>query len=226
MSVLEQEMPPLGAGDRLTRDQFFRLWEMHPEIERAELIGGVVYMPSPVSLDHGEIEDDVGGWIFEYRTATPGTASGTNATAIMLEDAPQPDRHLRILPECGGKSWREGKYLRGAPELMAEVSLSSASYDLHQKYDLYEQAGVQEYLAVLVYEREIRWHVLVESRFEVMPPDADGIWRSRAFPGLWLDGEALLQRDIAKVLATLRNGLDSPGHRQFIERLAQQRSQP
>jgi hypothetical protein len=223
MATATQEAPPFAAGMRLKREEFLRLWKLHPEIKRAELLGGIVYMPSPLSLEHGFSEDDVGGWLFTYRVHTPGTDSGSNATTLLLEDSPQPDRHLRILPECGGKSWVEGKYLAGPAELMAEVCLSSTSYDLNQKYDLYETAGIQEYLAVLMYEQEIRWHILVVGRYQIMPPDADGIWRSRVFPGLWLDGQALLKRDMQKVLATLQAGLAAPEHQAFVERLAQRR---
>ncbi|GEM_PF-4207213 len=34
---------------------------------------------------------------------------------LMLGDAPQPDEHMRILPEYGGQSRVVGKYLQGAP---------------------------------------------------------------------------------------------------------------
>ena len=40
---------------------------------------------------------------------------------------------LRILPQCGGKSRDENKYVAGPPELVAEIAASSASYDLHDK---------------------------------------------------------------------------------------------
>ncbi|MEW6751600.1 MAG: hypothetical protein AB1505_11580 [Candidatus Latescibacterota bacterium] len=39
------------------------------------------------------------------------------------------------------------------------------------------------------------------------------------FPGLWLDAPALLRGDLAAVLAVLRQGIDTPGHRAFAERL-------
>ena len=201
-------------------------FERHaPETRFCDYIDGVVYMPSPVSIDHGDIEDDVGGWMFMYRASTPGVAGSTNASTVMLESMPQPDRHLRILSECGGGTWIEDNYLIGAPEFTTEVCVSSAAYDLHQKLDLYEKAGVQEYLALLVYEQEVRWHVLVNGRYERLPPDADGVLRSRAFPGLWLHPQALLNRDIALLLATLQQGLASPEHRQFVEELARRRGQ-
>lgn len=225
MPVLESQAPPLTAGAKMTLDEFLQVWELHPEIKRAELLGGIVYMPSLVSADHFYAEDDLGGWLFNYRVATPGTDSGTNATTIMGDECPQPDRHLRMLTECGGKSWIEGKYLHGAPELMAEVCASSKAYDLHQKYEVYETAGVQEYLAVLVYEQEVRWHVLTDGRYQRLPADPDGVLRSRVFPGLWLHAKALLDRDIPTLLATLQYGLASPDHRQFVERLQRQRTQ-
>ncbi len=224
MATVEQEAPPLAAGMRLSRAEFLRRWELHPEIKKAELIGGRVYMPSPVSRDHGSADDDLGVWLGYYRVQTPGTDSGTNSTILLLDDSPQSDRHLRILPECGGKSWNEGKYVAGPAELMVEACLSSTSYDLNAKYDLYEAAGVQEYLALLMYEQEIRWHQLVNGRFQILPPDADGIHRSRVFPGLWLDGPALLRRDMAAVLAKLQEGLKTPEHQAFIEKLAQLRN--
>ena len=131
---------------------------------------------------------------------------------------------LRILPECGGQSQLQGRLLRGAPELLAETCASSAAYDLHQKLELYERAGVQEYLAVLLREREVRWHRLVGGRVAVVPAPADGAYRSAAFPGLWLDAPALLAGDLARVLAVLQQGLQSSEHAAFVEQLARRRS--
>src|SRR4029077_6713651 len=141
-TVIEQCVPPLVAGDRLTRDEFMRRWELHPEIKNAELIGGVVYMASPVSPEHSYGDSDVGIWLGIYRIATPGTESGHNATSFLIGDSPQPDNLLRISKDCGGGSWTEGNHLSGVPELVAEICRSSASYDLHAKLDLYEAAGI------------------------------------------------------------------------------------
>ncbi len=213
------EIPPLRAGDRMTRDEFMRRWENEPGIKRAELIGGIVYMPSPLSVKHGDTESDVGTWIGNYRVATPGTASGHNSTTFLLDDSPQPDVNLRILPEYHGSSWVDGKYLGGAPELLVEFCFISVAYDLHEKRELYEQAKVQEYLAVLPHVREIRWHRLLNDSYQLMPADADGIWRSKVFPGLWLDAEALFAQRLDLVLAKLAEGLASPEHRDFKQML-------
>src|ERR1043165_1833916 len=109
-TAIEQRSPPLVAGDSLTREGFMRRWERHPEIKNAELIGGVVYMASPVSPEHGQADSDLGIWLGTYRVATPGTESGHNTTAFLLGDTAQPDNHLRIVPACGGSSWPEGTH--------------------------------------------------------------------------------------------------------------------
>lgn len=41
-----------NSGDRMTREDFLARWEQMPEVKFAELIDGVVYMPSPVSHLH------------------------------------------------------------------------------------------------------------------------------------------------------------------------------
>ncbi len=213
----------MSPGDRLSREEFFRLWEMHPEIKKAELIGGTVYMPSPVSPEHGDTAGNVAGWLAYYAAFTPGTRNSINTTSCMLDDSPQPDNSLRILREFGGKSWEEKKKLHGTPEFLVEVSKSSTSYDLHSKLELYQQAKVPEYLTVLLYEQEIRWHVLKDAAYDILPADPDGVWRSRIFPGLWLAGDALLAGEMAKVFAKQQEGLASKEHKAFVKELARRR---
>jgi putative restriction endonuclease len=210
----------LFAGQRLKRDEFLRRWEAMPEVKHAELIGGVVYMPSPVSIDHGSHDSLVTGWLSYYAARTPGCESCSSTTWLMLEDAPQPDGDLRILPEYGGQSRVEGPYGAGAPELAAEVSLSSASYDLGPKMELYRAAGVQEYVAVLLGEARVVWYRLINGKYILVQPGSDGLLRSAVFPGLWLDPAALLARNGARVYDVLDLGLRSPEHRDFVRALA------
>src|SRR5262249_39641994 len=158
-----------------------------------------------------------------YQANTPGCGGVVSATWLMEEDAPQPDTSLYILPEYGGKSRLNEELLEGTPEFVTEVCLSPAAYDLHQKYELYEQAGVREYLAVLIHEQEVRWHKRGRRRFSLVPAPADGIYRSAVFPGLWLDAKALLAGNLARVLSVLQDGLKSPEHAAFVTRLAAQK---
>lgn len=220
VATVELDIPPLVMGDCLSRDEFLRRWEAMPELKRAELLRGVVYMPSPLSRDHGGTDVDVTTWLGTYRAATPGCEAFSNATWLMgEEDAPQPDTSLRIRPDFGGQSTNEGILAAGAPEFLSETCVSSTSYDLHQKLTVYEQAGVREYLAVLVREQQVRWHQLKDGHFVVVPEPADGTYRSSIFPGLWLDSPALLAGNLARVLAVLNDGINSAEHRQFVERL-------
>lgn len=223
-AIVKQRIPPLAAGDKLTRAEFLRRWEAHPEIKNAELLGGIVYMPSPVSLDHGVTDGDVGTWLGTYRAATPGTESGHSTTSFILEDTPQPDSFLRILPEFGGTSRREGKYLGGRPELLAEICRSSASYDLHAKLDLYQAAKIPEYLAILGFEQKVCWHILLKDRYKLLCPNREGLLRSRIFPGLWLDSKALLAGNLRQVLTRLQKGLRSPEHKRFVAELARRKT--
>jgi Uma2 family endonuclease len=227
LALIEQEVPPLIAGVVLSRDEFLRRWEAMPHLKRAELIRGVVYMPSPLSRGHGGVDLKIAAWLGVYMAMTPGCEGFSNATWLMgEEESPQPDTSLRILPEFGGQSRNEGPYAAGAPEFLAEVCLSSTAYDLHQKMEVYQEAGVREYLAVLMCEREVRWHQRVDGRFEVVPAPADGVYRSTIFPGLWLDAEALLAGDLARVLSVLQDGIRTPEHQQFVEQLAARRGTP
>ncbi len=226
MATVSETIAALVPGERLTRDEFLRRYEAMPHVKKAELIGEIVYISAPVSRDHGIQDIRLGTWLGVYVAFTPGCEAATNSTWLMGEDAPQPDSDLRILPEYGGASGMQGRYAAGAPELAAEVSLSSAEIDLVEKMELYRSAGVREYVVLLVAQRELRWYRLVNNAYQLMSAAADGILRSEVFPGLWLDGAALLNGDKARVLTVLQQGLASPEHAAFVAELAQRLNEP
>jgi hypothetical protein len=66
----------------------------------------------------------------------------------------------------------------------------------------------------------VDWFELREGEYLPLPPDTDGIYKSKVFPGLWLPVNALLEGDLAKVLAELQKGLGTPEHLAFVEKLA------
>jgi hypothetical protein len=133
---------------------------------------------------------------------------------------PQPDTQLRILPECGGQTRDEGKYVAGAPELVVEIARFSRPIDLGQKRSDYERAGVREYVVVTLDPDDVHWHVRRGKKLVRVRPGRDGLYRSKVFPALWLDPAALLKRDLAGVLATLDRGLATPEHADFVAHLA------
>ncbi len=218
VATTETRTHPLQAGDRLTRDEFLRRYETMPDINHAELIEGVVYMPSPVSAqDHGEPHFDFNGWLFTYRAHTPVVRGGDNSTLKLdIDNAPQPDGYLRLLPEYGGQSKLVSGYVVGAPELITEVSASSVSYDLHDKLDAYRRNGVREYVVWRVCERQVDWFVLRDGRYEKLSVGKDNVYRSEVFPGLWLDVIAVIEGNLARVLEVLQQGINSQQHSEFI----------
>jgi Uma2 family endonuclease len=213
---------PLQPGDRLSRAEFERRWDATPNLTKAELIEGVVYMPPPVSQDdHSSPHFDLITWLGNYRTATPGVQGGDNGSLRLdLDNMPQPDAFLRILEAHGGQSRIDADgYVEGAPELVCEVAASTASYDLHSKLNVYRRNGVREYVVWRVLDRAIDYFVLNEGRYDPLPPTPRGVHQSRVFPGLWLDAVALLAGDVARVDAVLRKGLATRKHVAFIAEL-------
>jgi Uma2 family endonuclease len=103
------------------------------------------------------------------------------------------------------------------PELIVEVASSSESIDLHSKRRDYEQAGVLEYVVVVLRQRVVRWFVLQDGTYREVEAGASGIFTSTVFPGLWLDAPALLQFEGRQVMATLQRGLETPEHAAFIQ---------
>jgi Uma2 family endonuclease len=215
-------LPPLRDGDRLTSDEFMRRWEAMPDLKFAELIDGVVYMPSPVSNGHSDFHHPLTCWTGYYIAGTgPAVRGGIDATWLMGErDTTQPDIALRILPEYGGQSHLEGEYAGGAPELIIEVASSSRNRDLGPKLKLYERMGVREYIVVLAKKKQVSWKELIDGKFQAIEPSSDGIIRSRFFPGLWLDPAALWRIDLQRLSAVVQQGLATPEHAAFVARLA------
>src|ERR1022692_3269442 len=154
---------PLQNGDHLSREEFHRRYEAMPDLKKAELIEGVVHMPSPVNFKkHGKPHFDSIGWLSHYVAATPGVQGGDNSTLKLdLKNEPQPDAFLLISPELGGSvQFDEHDYIVGGPELINEISASSASYDLHSKLEAYRRNNVKEYVVWRVLDRVIDWFVL------------------------------------------------------------------
>ncbi|HUY33428.1 MAG TPA: Uma2 family endonuclease [Pirellulales bacterium] len=161
-----------------------------------------------------------------YEAATPGVEGFGNVSTILSSDSePQPDETLVIAPDCDGQTrpGHDDEPLQGAPELIVEVASSSVAYDLHNKYRMYERAGVREYVVVVLREKRVRWFVSDGKQFNEIAAGQDGIFRSALFAGLWLDAEALFRKDLARLLETLDRGLASPEHAAFVEQLKSRR---
>jgi Uma2 family endonuclease len=213
-------LPGLVTGERMTVEEFLRRWEELPGLKNAELIDQVVHAPSPVSREHGSLDTLTHLWLAYYAQATPGCRAGNNSTWLMLESAPQPDAFLRILPAHGGQSGDEKLYCTGAPELAVEICITSTEVEFGPKRALYQRAGVREYITVEMFGQRIVWRMLQDGAYVEQAVSPDGILRSQAFPGLWLDVAAFWADDGAKLLAVLNAGLSADDHRNFVAHLA------
>jgi Uma2 family endonuclease len=212
---------PLIAGQRLTQAVFHERYEAMPPGVRAELIGGVVFMSSPVGKRHYITTANAVGWLWTYRKRTPGIELGDNgSTALDDLGEVQPDAFLRLLPDRGGQTHDHGKMIKGAPELVIEVADSSRAIDLGPKLADYERAGALEYIVFALDPDEVFWHERQGGRLVRIPPDPEGIYRSAVFPGLWLDPSALIADDCPAMVATLERGLATEEHAAFVAKLA------
>jgi Uma2 family endonuclease len=217
----------LENGDRMNQAEFHRRYLESPEDEKWELVGGTVYRASPLSLTLSDYDEQIGFALGLYRRSTPGVQVLHGATAILGEESePQPDLGLRILPEYGGQSRSVDDYVQGPPELLVEIAHSTRALDMHQKRADYERAGIVEYLVICTEERELHWFNFRTA--SPLRPDRAGVYRSRVFPGLWIDGQALLDLESARLAEVVRQGIATPAHASLIRRLerARRRSGP
>jgi hypothetical protein len=223
----KKALPPLVAGEHLDQPTFHERYEAMPPDTCAELVGGIVYMPSPMRLDHGNESRFVGGWLDRYQRFTPGVEGADGATVKLdPKGEPQPDHFLFISPELGGQSDVDSEgYFTVASELIVEVARSTRHYDLNQKKVDYERAGVCEYVVVELDPNRLPWFIRTGKHFKKLPPGRDGIYRSKVFPGLWLDPESIFSRDRVRRDEVLERGVRAPEHAKFAARLAAARDQ-
>ncbi|MFN6560093.1 MAG: Uma2 family endonuclease [Nostoc sp. ChiSLP01] len=216
-------IPPLESGDRLSRHEFERRYSAMPNLKKAELIEGIVYVASPLRFNsHGKPHGDLIIWLGTYKVATPGVELGDNVTVRLdLDNEPQPDVVLLIDEKLGGQARiSDDDYIEGAPELIAEVAASSAANDLHDKKKVYRRNGVKEYIVWRILENQLDWFCLENDEYILLEPDINNVIKSRIFPGLWLDVQALCTGEMTKVLRVLQQGLSSEEHAELVQSLA------
>jgi hypothetical protein len=216
-----EHVPPLANGDHLDRVEFERRYNAMPQVNKAELIEGVVFMPSPVTHDnHGRQHGRVLWWLGSYLLHTPGVDVSNSATVRLdMDNEPQPDALMMILPDRGGRTTRANGYVVGGPELACEVAGSTVSIDRNAKLNAYRRNGVCEYLLWRVQDNAVDWFALRGGQYVQLPVETDGVVRSEVFPGLWLDVPALLADDLPRIYAVLQQGVASPEHGAFVARL-------
>ena len=216
----------LCDGATMTRQEFHTAYLAYPEHVKFELINGIAHMASPATYVHGDGDLYLSTALGIYMSQTPGTHAISNATVELGDDdEPQPDLLLRIDAEFGGRSTRTSDlYIAGPPEFVIEISYSSLRLDLTQKREAYARNGILEYLVFDVRGDRFHWFDLAAG--EDLPAPPDNVFRIRQFPGLWVDGQAVIHGDLAKAISTVHAGLASPEHAAFVAELAARRTPP
>jgi Uma2 family endonuclease len=202
-------LPLLENGDRLDRAEFERRYTAIPDVNKAELIEGIVYVASPLHFTpHAKPHGNIITWLGVCKSYTSNIEMGVEPTVRLDNDnEPQPD--VVLFRADGNAKIDNDGYITGAPELIVEIAASTVSYDVHDKKRVYQRNGVKEYIVWRTFDQEIDWFVLEDSKYIEMKPDAEGIIKSVEFPGLWLNVKALLAGDMQQVLKTLNEGMIS-----------------
>lgn len=160
---------------------------------KGDLIDGEIYMASPDSkranklnlflagmMDMFVQEQKLGGEVYMSRFAF----------RLSSFDAPEPDvayvapDRIELVGEGG---------MRGAPSIAVEiVAKESRDRDYRLKRELYEQHGVAEYWIVDYLQQRIEFLRLINGAYQLVPLEANRIYRSQALPGFWIDVDWLL----------------------------------
>ena len=199
-------LPDLHNGDRMTREEFLRRWEKVPELKHAELIKGVVYLGSSVSIAHGSYHALFGAWLGHYAyTVGQNFEIMSNTTLPFGDSSFQPD--VAMLAQRQGRTGTT--YLEELPDLVVEISYSSQSYDLGPKLAADRSAGLREYITVLLQEQRVEWRVLSGTRCRLLHSGKDGICVPRTSKDCgWLDTGALFPTaDRQRLFAAIDRGL-------------------
>ncbi len=194
---------PLESGDRLTREEFHRRYLLRPDIKKAELVEGVVYVASPVRIEqHGEPHTLIAGWAFTYGVAHPGVRIATDTT-VRFDELNEVQPNVFMFQPGRSSAIGEDGYFHGPPDIVIEIAASSAAYDLHAKKSVYERNGVPEYVVWDVEGNAVHWFALELGKYVEVKPGPTIVLESRQFPGLRLDVAALLEGDRQKLVAAL-----------------------
>ena len=78
-------LPRLEPGDVLTREEFERRYAAMPNLKKAELIGGVVFMPAAVRFGHhASPHARLIYWLCAYQKETPNVIVGDNVACVWI----------------------------------------------------------------------------------------------------------------------------------------------
>ncbi len=151
----------------LKKDESKYTWQDYkdwPDEERWEIIDGFAYNMSPApSLAHQRISSNLHGTIFTQREKLGNCSLFQAPTDVVLDDhnIVQPD----ILIVCD-KNKLTKQNIQGAPDVIFEIlSPATGVKDRREKWRLYEQFGVREYILVYPDLENLERYILQDGRY-------------------------------------------------------------
>ena len=116
---------------------------------------------------------------------------------------------------------------QGPPNFVLDVFNWGETAEYERRRDLFERFGVTEYVALEdTHAPTLHWNRENGGRFQEIEPDADGLIKSKALPGLWIPTRALAARDWWSVLAAIERGASRRGHHEFVETIWHLKGRP
>jgi Uma2 family endonuclease len=171
--------------ERMTAEEFFR---GAPEDRKAELIDGVMIMPSPPFDPHERLQNFLLTLLRVYvEELELGEVRGSRTPVELgIDQVPEPDvlfvakQRAHII---------QNKGILGAPDLVIEIlSAGTAHRDRGRKFRAYERAGVGELWLIDPYgPTGTKFYHLRNGRFSLVRPDKNGILRSAVVSGFWIN---------------------------------------
>ena len=151
-------------------------------------------MASPASEQHeqvfGFLFSILGLFVAEHNL---GIVRGSR-TAMRLSDTDVYEPDILFVARSR-LSIVQSTYLDGPADLVVEIlSRSTAYLDRGPKLATYALSGVREVWLIDPGKRTAEFYRISGARYELLPLDADGIFRSQAVPGFWLRVEWLWEQ--------------------------------
>lgn len=197
-TISQRRTPSQGQG--MTYEEFLA-WA--DEDTPAEWVDGEVVMNSPVNLRHEDVEAFLVDLLKTYTTVhSLGKVLSSRFQMKLPASGREPDllfvatQHLDRLRDT---------YLDGPADLVVEiVSPESAGRDRGDKFYEYRAAGIPEYWLIDPQLEQAEFYQLdAQGRYQLVPPDEQGIYHARVLPGFWLNVDWLWQDPLPDAVQTL-----------------------
>jgi Uma2 family endonuclease len=178
-------------------------WRYAPEGRVCEFFDGVVYMPSPATREH---QEDVGFWFFLLKGFTGERGLGEvllGPGVLPLAPGHNPEPDVFVVPSGVGP--------HDPPAFLVVETLSNSTrrHDTGRKADAFRAAKIPEIVYVDLKHRRLQIHRRVDDLYttEIV---REGIWRSSAIPGFWIEVAWLWEEPLPNSLRCLQAILAGP----------------